>query len=648
MARRRRRIDEEIKADLSGKEVREYLRRAGLPKDYGALTPGNRRKARLTVLGGWYDPDRPHVLCTDVEKYLQAHFLWVEFYMKPAACNGKGVYYFDDPLNKYDLLRMIFSPALVEGQPSKTVATATRRMGKTQSCILEAMTLLPICRPFTCCLVSELNNPRTAEEMKKIKLQVEQNERVHSDFGGEGVLYPKKSGSKTWSSTHLQFMHFPGCEILGHSLESAQRGRGPLYGVIDDPEDESTVMNRAYRVKLSRKILDVYTNMFHWGGHILWLGTPVDESSCLALAMRGMVEKTEKEGVDPEVDAKFADWKKGRFPLIVKKEDGTYESMQPERYSVKAFLYRLETDPISAHKEILCEPVTPGTRAFVYDRIRHSYMHCWREENGDEFMLDFHTGELIPWKGFLDGLKIFGAGDLADGQSADADPGALVLIGVDYRQTVFVLDAYNARCLAEKLIEKAYEFAERWNCEYFGWERAALQTVINRMIARYVNELRRRGRLPPIFRELENAKKNKVRRILTMSPLFGDSEIRFPLFDRVELPGGDIFYPVPHTREGHIRELLGQVREYTDEGIRGPDDLIDSLEMALRVAGRQKGTDPEELLDDQHPTSAMLDKWAKVGLIFGKDQLPVEAWTPEMHQDSLMEEAVSIGVLPYV
>ncbi len=640
---RRKRVDDDLKKDLTGAELKELLHKAHLPEDYPTLTPKVQRAARLSVLRSWFDPALPHVLCTDVENFVAAHFLYSEFYIKPAEIN-RGVYFFQDPVNKYELDRLIMAPPTKPEEPSKSVVTATRRFGKTQTIIIEMIPLMCLVRPFTCCLVSEVNDKRTGEELDKIKYQIERNERIHSDFGAEGVLFPKSRTEGTWNKHHLRFIHFPGVEIMGHSLGSAQRGRGPLYGVIDDPENEDNTYNRDWRRNFFNKLLHVYVPMFHFGGKLCWIGTPVHEGSCLSLAMRGMSEQEQDE--DPTVDRRFMDWHRGKFPLIVRDEAGDYVSMQPERLSVQGFLTKMEIDPIAAQKEILCEPVTPGTRAFRYDPVKHGFMHC--KTGDEEYMLDLYTGEQRPWKDFLDELIVFGAGDLADGQSADCDPGALVWIGIDSQGVVFVLDAWQGRVFAEKQVKAAYDISVLLNCEVFGWEKASLLCVVNRILpAREVQERRDRGEIPPVFREIENHHKNKVRRILTMTGIFGSHQIRFLQFGTIQGPDGVVHRPVDHGRESAYRDLIGQIVEFTDEGIRGRDDLIDALEMVFRLVSGRRGELVQEQNDD--PSDLMVEKWKKTGFFITPNSLPPDRWTEKMQRE-MEKEPVGplVGVVPYV
>jgi hypothetical protein len=644
---RNARPDEQIKKDLTASQLRRYLRRAHLPDDYADLNPKAQLEARMATLTSWFDPESPNILVTNVKNYVAAHFLLTEYYMKPARMN-QGTYFFQDPKNKYDMIEQVMGPGVNPRRPAMSVLKATRRFGKTQSFIVESMTLISLVRPYTLSLLTELNRARTGEELDKIKTQVEDNERIHSDFGGEGVLFPRKGATKKWNSSELNFLHLPETKIMGHSMKSAQRGRGPLFGVVDDPEDEDNCFSLAWRRWFFGKLLGVFVDMFHWGGKLLWIGTPVHEGSCLSQAHRGVAEKEEdgKESVVPQHDPRFDEWKKLRFSLIRRKPDKSFEAMQPERMTVADFERRMEVDPINAMKEILCEAVTPGTRAFRYDPIRHGYVHATEEGSNTEVMVDLYTGEVIPWGEFLSQVTVFGAGDLADGQSADADPGAIVFVGIRPPDTVFILDAWNKQCLAETLVERAYQIAEEHGCVRMGWERTGMLCVINRtMIKKHVEELRSNFKHPPVFIELDNAKKNKVSRILSMTPLFSQDRIRFPIFRQVKTPDGRVWNPVEHLRKGHIELLLSQVREFTEMGLSGHDDLIDTLEMAHRTWG---GADVQDSSggEPKHPTEEILDKWQEAGVAFHREQVPIEAWTPQMQQEAMQQQVMtdSLGV----
>ena len=639
------RLDEKLKKDFNGKSLSKFLKRAGLPKDYPSLTEADARAARFKVFGSWWDANKPHLLCTDVDKYLQSHFLYVEYYIRPVH---QDVYFWQDAGNKYEMLRMVMSPPVVPTEPAMSIVTATRRTGKTQGIIVEAMPHMCLVRPHTLCLLSEYNDERTKEELGKIKDILESNERIHQDFGGRGVLFPRNKAG--WSTHELKFIHSDRTAIRAHSMNSAQRGRGPLFGVLDDPEDDDTSYNREWRTDFFSKLFGVYKNMFHFGGKFCWIGTPIHAASCLALAMKGMAE-TSPEDENPSMDPRFVSWRKGNFSIIYKDDKGNYQSHQPERISVEAFLKKMEIDPINTQKEILCLPVTPGTRAFKFHPHTHGYMHCVAQEDsdkyakGNEYFLDLKSGTEMPWKKFLDSLRVFGAGDQATGTSPDCDDGALAYIGVDPDRNVYVLDCWLGKVFSDVQIQIAYSLAEMWECGIMGWEKAGLTLVINRLAHAHVVKLREQGKSPPVFVELENAGKNKVRRVLTMIPLFGNHQIRFRCFDVIQGPDGRKHHPAAFTNRAAYTELTAQVQEYTDQGIKGHDDAIDALEMAVRLAGNLRGQVIEE--NDANRLEFIVKRWQKLGASISMDTLPRHLWTEKQYAKSQQIRKYQ-DVIPYV
>jgi len=590
-------------------------------------------EARMDVLTRWYDPSRPNILVAPdrLESFLQALFLWVEYYYKPAECNA-GIYYFDDFEGKYDYVRTVFGPSLVEGQPSKTILTASRRAGKTQTMIVEIMPFLAVCRPHSCILLSEINDSRTVEELAKVKSQIEQNDRIHRDFGDRGVLWPRNSSSLKWTDHHMQFQHHFGAEIMAHSMGSAMRGRGPIYGVVDDPEDESCTFNREWRSRFINTLLNKYCGAFHWGAKILWIGTPIHKQSALQQAMRDVSDAADGSTEQlSAVDPRFSDWKKIKMSLMEKK-NGQWYSRQPERLSVDSFLHILEINPLYAKAEILCEPVNPGERAFNLHAFDNFYMRC-RSRDG-EYFLDLNTGAKKPWDEFLSTLRIFAAGDIADG-GIDSDLAACVVIGVDPDGIIYVLDCFARQCRFEDIALQGCLLAYQWNAERIVWEKSALQTVLNRLIKRIAQDLRKEGKeVPPVW-EISNENRKKVHRILTLSPTIHKREMRFLKLHEVQDADGVTHIPVDNPHEVAYNELLSEIQEYSNSGINGPDDPIDALEMAFRTAGLVRGEVKEDWKD---PNEEVLSKWKSLGVSLTPHNVPRDAWTDKMKQELENEE----------
>lgn len=583
----------------------ETLSRAGLPANYDTLSSAQRRKRRMNVLTGFFDPAKPKDLITDTQAYLRAHYLWVEFYLKPSF---PDVYFRRDHLLKYDrLLNVTMGDPLVETEPTKSIVTATRQTMKTTTLIVEAMSFFLCVRPNTKCLVAESNDNLSCEQIGKIMRVIEDSDLIAEDFGGRGSLFKLRNNRFPWNMSHL---HSPltNSQVQAVSIESAQRGRGFDFLVIDDPESEDTSMSKPWRIRYFDKLFGTFVPMVQPGGHIIWIGTPIHGGSALSLAMFGQSETSETADT-ASVDSRFLDWHRISVPDI-EERDGQYITLNPDKISVEAFERKLALDPISARKEILCLPVTPGFKLFAMEPFRHEFLHAMSPDNTEVF-IDLNTKTIKPWSEFLSSLYIVGAGDPADGQSQDADPGALVWIGVDPQGILYVLDAVNKRCFTEDLIDMAYSICCSMKCQEFGWERSSIALTMR--VAQQIREnYEKQGYAMPAFRELETHGKSKPLRMMTLVGHFTHSRVRFLTFDDVEV-NGTFYRSVEFPRLGAYRELLAQLRDYTDQGLRTHDDLSDAFEMACRLAERRRGTLLE--LTPQDPFELSRKGWEEIGLI---------------------------------
>lgn len=631
-------LESDLKRNFTGKTQREFLKRAGLPLKYRNLTSTEQREARMRTLRGWYDPSKPNVLCTDPDAFVRAHFLWCEWYYKPADIN-KGTYFWNDPTCKYEIVRTTMLPSLEPEAAAKTVFHAPRRICKTQTVVVEQLPLIAITRPFSPVLLSESTAERTSEEVDKIKGQIENNDRIHRDFGGRGKLWPKSNHpSLRWKSTRLDFPCCHGSSIFAHSIGSAQRGRGPIYGVVDDPEDDDTTYSKDWRKKFFERLFHVYLRMFHWGGKIVWIGTVIHGRSCLSLALEGLSEQEEEQ--DHVIrDKRFRDWHKMRFRQIETDEKGERYSIQPQRLTVAGFDRQMEVDPAGVMAELQGMPVSPGSLAFHFDdQGAHGYMHCKpSKEHSEDYFLDLKTGRIIPWKEFLKPLRVFHGGDVGDGVSADSDPGAIVTIGVCPAAIRYVLDCVVKVCFAERLVEEGMNLALLWGVERWGWERAANQLYVVRIAENLRAKMEKKGLIFPQPEGIPNNKKEKVVRVLSMRPMFGSETIRFPLSGEFTDRKGITHVSVEHPHRMYINILKAQIRDFTDEGIRGHDDAVDALEMAIRLSSHVRAVEPEP---DRDPTSAQLLRWEKAGVDM-EARLPHHMWTNDM---VIEHERLLVGV----
>ncbi len=607
----------------------------GLPSDYLILSKPAKREARLKSLRSWFDPDpsRANVLVNDVDKFVKAQRLWVEFYMKPDVHNA-GVYHFKDPTHKYEMVRIAMSDAKVAKQPSKAGMVAPRGSTKTITLIQELVSMIAVVKTVPVqILMSQINFDRTNEEMRKLRMQFERNETIHRDFGGPGVLFPKsRIGGERWNDKSMGFAHNRST-VMGYSIDSAQRGRHPTLGIIDDPEDEDNSRLQEWRRRYFRWLFSTYLPMFGPGGKIFWIGTLIHEFSCLHMAMRGVFDKSGDVDDDiSERDERFDSWNRRVFQLIEGYGTEDEYSIFPDKHSVEDFRAFVTTHGLSAAMaEFQGMPIAAGQFVFKRDAYRHSYMRCTGEDG--DYMLDVKLGTILPWEKFLESLYIVAAVDPSDSIQASADPGAIGFIGIAEDGTVYVLDMWIRRSHAEDLIEQAYDMCRANRAHKMGIEREAMASFVLRYAKRFEDKLRKDGFTPPFARGLQCQRTSKVRRIIAaIRPLIGDHEIRFKRFEQVVTSDGTVHVAAPDAHQRFHRILGDQVDGYTDEGGTGHDDGVDVLHMAIRLLGQTRGAGVQDENPDEYKQE--WDEWAEAGIDWGRKRIPHKWWSEEMWKEA--------------
>lgn len=602
-----------------------YLRAAGLPDTYDQMTAEQQKAARWSVLTSWYDPGKPNELVADIDKYIKAHFLWVEFFLKPDEQTG-GTYFFKDSRVKYDLLRSAFGPPVNVDEPSKCVMHCPRGTTKTRTVIHEACSLMAACRPNTEILVSEINKDRTVEEMGRIRDIYERNALIRYDLGGQGSLYQKqsKSGSK-WNDHQLDVLRFPGCTIKGYSFKSRQRGRHPILGIIDDPEDEDTVADQSFRQKFFHNLFRRYMGMFYRGGKIVWIGTVI-RNSCLQIALKSITQDAvDAQDLEENFDERFESWNKIHIGMIqTDQKTGERFSIMSDHTSVESYDQKNRSyGAATVAAEYDGKPIAEGQTALVRDEYRHGFMYCQRKQGQsnvpDEYMLDLNTGRVIEWRLWLASLHTATGCDIADSVQKDADRGSVIAIGIDPSADVYVLDAIVKRQISDDWPETAFNMAVEWEASRAGFEVAAMQRVYYRMAQRLRDDFEDKGLIPPTPVPVVTSGQKKHMRVLgTLRPLYRKRKIRFRYFMPVTTPDGITHYPAPYENRRYYIELLRELDSYTDSGPSGHDDAADGLQIAIVAAGRLKGIEAEP----QDESKLQLERWKQAGIEWHPGLLP--------------------------
>lgn len=612
----------------------------GLPEHYLELSPDERREARLAVSRSWYDRDaHPDVVCTDPDAFVCWIRLFVEFYLKPADCNY-GFYTMRDPKRKYDIVRALVAPPLVPTEPTKSIVNATRGFTKTVTVIHQAALGIAIARPGTSIVVSEYNVARTKDEIAGLRKQLEDNDNIHSDFGKERIV-PGSTRKYSWNKTELEMPM--GSKITGVSCMAAHRGRHPDMGIIDDPEkDKKKSRNPQWRKEYFDWYFSVWMPMFRIGKISAWIGTTTDEVSCIRLAMRGRSENAEIR------DERFDDHHKTKIDIIERDpETGELRSnfedyVSVEGYEAKQKLYGRGV----VSTEYDQNPVADGTEVFEFHDFAHSFMKCVKDEGSigeSHYMLDCKTGDTIDWDNFVDGLAVSGACDIADSLDPNSDPAVTVIIGVDHRGTVYVLDVWWSICLVDQHVPHAFRMANVWGCTHLGWEYAGLQAVVGRWAERCGKKAREAGQMAPVHVPVRNYNQydKKVQRIIgTVTPFMSERTIRFMRFDPVTTKDGVKHVPAECQHVKFHKDMVRVIHSFTDSGPSGYIDLADALEMALRVASGRRGAKPASTIMS---IEEQIEAWNKAGLDIPKGMIPPSAWPQKWKEESRLVTSTPFG-----
>jgi len=618
---------------------RAHLAAANLPADYDEIGWQGQRDARAAVFTSWYDVSRPNVVCTSVDNFLAALYLFVEGFWKPAECN-KGKCFYRDPIHKYEMAEAVFSPPKVATEPAKTIVVAPRMSTKTFTLIQQAAPMMALTRPNTDILISELNDSRTEDEIGAIQKQFEENDLIHREFGGKGVLFPRSTrGSSKWSGHELQLLHLPGCRIRGVSFYSAARGRHPNVWIIDDPEDPKKPPTAEHRKNFFQLLLPRGVGMLTQGNICLWMTTRIP-GSCNDIALKGI----RLAELDPDIgaaliDQRFDDWNKVVIDLLEEHPDGTVTSRYPDHVSVAGYYAK---EKALGKREAMAEyrgiAVAAGEFVFQRDEDRHGYMHAVRQPGNDdlpeEYMIDFKTLKIVEWNEFLRSLYIAVANDIADKTKGDNDFCASIAGGMDPESTPYLLGCLIKRMVADDLVWRSYQMAAEWGASLMAYETNAMQTVVYRMAQRYGAMLEEQGKVPPRLIPLQNETSTKVQRIIAaIRPRYNHYDIRLPILEPKRDYNGRLHVPAVNSDRLYWHILYDQLDTFTDEGASDHDDGPDAMQMLLRILDRRRGESAESIPDGERED----EEWQKEGVLWPRHLLPESCWTKRMRDEHARE-----------
>jgi len=205
------------------------------------------------------------------------------------------------------------------------------------------------------------------------------------------------------------------------------------------------------------------------------------------------------------------------------------------------------------------------------------------KELSGEWLHYYEAAELDAYRGLdgsLPGLTMFVAVDPAISLADTADRFAISAIGVTKdRKQAYLVDQWAGRIPFPEQVDKINQWFQKYSPYGIGIEKTAYQAAL-------VQQVQRLEGLPPVVPLW--AKGKKFERILAMTPYFRTGRIK-----------------ISRDQSDFINEWVG----YDSLKKNPQDDCLDSVEMALRIAGvllpSQKRPDEAPILEGAASTASM-------------------------------------------
>lgn len=284
-------------------------------------------------------------------------------------------------------------------------------------------------------------------------------------------------------------------------------GKGANILILDDLyPDRKTAESASYR----KSVIEWYTSTAYTrlmpGGGVLVLFTRWHEDD-----LGGYIESLEEEN-----------FKILRYPAVAEEDElhrGAGEPLHPERYDLKA-LNRIKT--------------TLGSRDW-----NSLYQQNPTPAEGDLFKLStFRYYKEAPDS---EDLSVMVLWDLSTGKSMDYSAG--VVVGVDRKQDMYVLDVIRKRMTALELVETIIDTHTKYGAQFTGLEVGQISSTIEPVLEKVMNERKTFIRLV----KLKPGRANKVARSMNIiarmeqgKVLFDDKASWYPEFEAelLKFPNG--------------------------------------------------------------------------------------------------------------
>jgi len=538
-----------------------------LPPDYEDLTEDGKRLARLNAVRLQETP----------EDLVHAWRFFRECYLKPQAARWYKFWKPSPPMH----YQMVWDL----GRYPRNAWAAPRGFSKT-TVLREIALLLTLTRPHFYVSLIHATIKKYRKSMDTLKWQLEHNPLLRADFApyfGES-LRPKR-GDRPWGA---EIMRLPNGSLLeGGSVEGALRGDRPDLLILDDVEydddeggSDPTVLLADFETLLFKTLLPMLTE----GSAIFWIGTLISRKSYLYTVTKGS-------------DPRFQFF--NRRVLSVITDDGkllwperwsheTIESMK-ELYGTVAFQSEFMNNPgttaaklFRVHPEYgvysvdgsphkLPNPLESGDTLTYTKRVRH----------GEQYT---NVTERVPFGEFTRRLYRIMTVDYIRKPSPTSDYAAILVVGYDDEDTLWVLDLFLERVAGGTFLREIFKMAFKWQVRVIGTEAVSIQEDVARETAAFVKEMAVQAGYAPRVLPIKYARRRlnpgapptsitKAERIAALEPRFLRHQIRLPIHRRQEFA---------------IAQLWHQIENFTlDLSLLRYDDALDTLAMTQYVPHRR-------------------------------------------------------------
>jgi hypothetical protein len=328
-----------------------------------------------------------------------------------------------------------------------------------------------------------------AEEwLRKIKNELEHNKGLQRDYGD--ITTKDK-----WTEDYIILKN--GVQIRAKGVGYQIRGYHPDTVIIDDMEDDESVMSETQTEALKEWFYRALLNTLEVNDQLIVIGTIISDTAFL----NELLAKSRKDE---------GGWTTRLYSALT--ADG--KSIWPEKWPVEALMQRKEeigTYRFSA--EYMNEPISKTGRKFFAEWFKFypADLHLPQDELDDSGL-----PKLVPRTRYM-------IVDPAMSETKDACPSTIVIVDVDSRWRMFVIVARRFMVSPLKLIEEIFNHQAIYKCHRIGVEQVAYQKALKDFLRK--ESLQREVYLPLIELKTDTRTSKEMRIEGALSPRFERGEI---------------------------------------------------------------------------------------------------------------------------